>query len=297
MTYSREKLERLLDNTADLSLKRKARRIIEEIDPKPGDKILEVGSGDGYYPAILSRLGKFFVVGLELDTRVIDTAERNYKLLGLPYKRMKKWRGQTVKQTYFVEGDAMKLPFRDNYFNKIIMSEVAEHLPDDLGGLKEVYRVLKQGGFLVLTVPNWHYPFLWDPLNWVLQRLGAHVKSGFFAGIWNQHIRLYRLEEIESVLSRAGFKIKESEVQTQWCLPFNHYLINIGARMIAAGSLPKNVHSQVNKFEEASMEKRHFVVELYNQAAGFMDSLNRRSYKKVGTTVFVVAQKTSGKRK
>src|SRR3989344_8176951 len=110
MAYNKKRLEELLGNTADLSLKRKARRIIEEVNPKPSDKILEVGSGDAYYPALFARLGKFYVVGLELDTRVINTAERNFKKLSLPYKRLKKWRSQKLKQTYIVEGDVMKLP-------------------------------------------------------------------------------------------------------------------------------------------------------------------------------------------
>src|SRR3990167_759047 len=278
MAYNKKRLEELLGNTADLSLKRKARRIIEEVNPKPSDKILEVGSGDAYYPALFARLGKFYVVGLELDTRVINTAERNFKKLSLPYKRLKKWRSQKLKQTYIVEGDVMKLPFPDSFFNKIIMSEVAEHLPDDLGGLKEVHRVLKPDGLLILTVPNWHFPFLWDPLNWILQRLGTHVKSGFFAGIWNQHLRLYKPDEIRKVLKSAGFKIKSGEVQTQWCLPFNHYLINFGARMIAAGSLPKEIHSQVNKFEEGH-KNRHFLINTYNHLAEFMDSFNKKRYK------------------
>ena len=40
------------------------------------------------------------------------------------------------------------------------MSEVAEHLSSDIKGLKEVYRVLKPGGIIALTVPNKNYPFL-----------------------------------------------------------------------------------------------------------------------------------------
>ena len=111
MGFNKIKLRRLLENTADLSLKRKARRIIEEINPKSKDKILEVGSGDGYYPSLLARLGKFYIVGLEIDSRVLDTAERNFKMLGISYERMKKWKNRTNRGVYFVEGDANKLPF------------------------------------------------------------------------------------------------------------------------------------------------------------------------------------------
>ncbi len=293
MAFNKKKLQKLLENTADLSLKRKAGRIIEEINPQSKDKILEVGSGDAYYPSILARLGKFYIVGIELDNRVIDTAERNFKALGISYKRFKKWKNQKSKGVYFVEGDANKMPFKKNFFDKIIMSEVAEHLPNDLKGLKEVHRVLKPGGILVLTVPNWYFPFLWDPVNWVLQRppFRSPIKKGFWAGIWNQHQRLYKPDEILSVLKKAGFEIDKVEVQTAWCLPFNHYIINLGARALAGGILPKDLHSQMNKFEESGKSKRSILIETYYSLARFFDSFNKKSYAKIGTTVFVKAKK------
>lgn len=288
---NKNRLKKLLENTIDLSLRRKARKIIEELDPKPSHKILEVGSGDGYYPLILARLGEYFMVGVEIDTRAIDSAEKNFMEAGLPYKRLRKWREQKEKQTYFVEGDALKLPFPDNYFNSVIMSEVAEHLPDDLKGLEEVYRVLKPRGKLILTVPNWYYPFLWDPINWVLQRMGTHIKSGFFAGIWNQHLRLYRPDEIKRKIKEAGFTIKYLEVQTRWCLPFNHYIINLGARILAKKALSKNFLSQVNKFSENVDGQKNLLIRIYLACAGFVDSFNKGSDKKIGTTVFVKAVK------
>ncbi len=294
MAFSKKKLERLLKNTADLSLKRKARRIIEEIDPMDRDKILEVGSGDGYYPSILARLGNYYIVGLEINTRVIDTAQRNFKMLGIEYKRIKKWNSQSKKGIYFVEGDVNMMPFRNNFFDKIIMSEVTEHLPNDLKGLKEVYRVLKVGGTLVLTVPNWYFPFFWDPINWVLQRppIKRPIRSGFWAGIWNQHERLYQPDEIRDLVKKAGFKIKKLEVQTRWCLPFNHHIINLGARALAGGILPRHIHSQMNKFEEPKGKGRSLIVESYYTLAKFFDSFNKTNQKKVGTTVFIKAIKT-----
>lgn len=294
MTFDKERLEELLKNTADFSLKRKARRIIEELDPQEEDKILEVGSGDAYYPAILARLGDFYVVGLDIDRRVIGTAEQNFKMLKIPYKRMKSWVSPKKKGVYFVVGDVLKMPFSDNYFDKVIMSEVCEHLLNDLKGLKEVYRVLKPKGFVILTVPNWYYPFLWDPLNWILQRFfKTHIKSGFWAGIWNQHLKLYKPEGIKEVVKQAGFKIDLTEIQTKWCLPFNHHIINFGARLLAVQALPKNIHLQLNKFSYIKESKRSFFIKIYYAVADFFDCFNKKSYTKTGTTIFLKATKPS----
>lgn len=284
-------IDKLLENTADLSLKRKAKAILTGLNLKQTDKILEVGSGDGYYLSIINQLGKFFNVGLEYDTKAIENAERNYKHLGIKYKRLNKW-DDFGKGTYLIEGDVNNMPFKNNYFDKIIMSEVAEHLSNDLKGLKEVYRCTEKGGLLLLTVPNSNYPFLWDPLNWFLERVfKTHIKSGFFAGIWNQHIRLYSKMQIIEVIEKAGFVINKVEVQTKWCLPFNHYLINLGARLLAAKILPSTIAKQVNKFDKYTTSKRSLMIKFYLDLAKFADSFNKKPDSKIGTTIFVKAHK------
>lgn len=286
-------LDILLQNTADLSLKRKARKIMLDLNPKENEKILEVGCGDGYYISLLAQLGKFFTVGLEYDPINLLAAERNFKNLKIKYQRIKKWQQNYKKDIYLIHGDVNKMPFKDNLFDKIIMSEVAEHLPNDLKGLKEVYRCIKKGGTLILTVPNHNYPFLWDPINWILERsFNFHIERGFWAGIWNQHVRLYYPDQIENVIKKAGFEIKQLEVQTRWCLPFSHYLINLGARMITGGILPKNISSQVNKFEQFDPFKRSFLLKLFFNMANIADSFNKQSHPKIGTTIYINAFKS-----
>src|SRR5687767_9663979 len=52
-------------------------------------------------------------------------------------------------------GDATRLPFADASFDRIIASEVLEHIPDDTSAFRELARVLKPGGTLAVTVPAW----------------------------------------------------------------------------------------------------------------------------------------------
>lgn len=257
--HTKEKIEKLLANTGDMALKRRARRIVEELDPKEGERILDVGCGDGYYLHLLSNLGlKLDLTGADFDPNALASAKRNLK-------------GKKIK---FFQADLMKeLPFKSESFDKAVMSEVAEHLPDDVKGLKEVRRVLKPGGTLVLTVPNANYPFLWDPVNWILEHLfNTHIKTGFWAGIWNQHIRLYTSQEIARVVEKAGFKVERVESLTFWCLPFNHNLMYFAARKLYGGSLSPKTVKAISKYEKAA--KRPFLIGLAFRTVNLIDKLN-----------------------
>lgn len=254
-----KRLDSLLTNTGDMALKRRARRIIEELEPADGDRILDVGCGDGFYLHLLSNLGmKLKLTGVDFDENALASARKNLK-------------GKKIK---LVQADLMKkLPLKVDSFDKIVMSEVVEHLPDDIKGLKEVRRVLKKGGTLVVTVPNHNYPFFWDPVNWVLEHLFAtHIKDGFWAGIWNQHKRLYTPKEIKKVLEKSGFKVEAVESLTYWCLPFNHNLLHLGARMLYGGSFSPNISSTISKYE--TNPKRPFLIDLFFKLVNGVDKLN-----------------------
>ncbi len=228
-------LNKILENTGDMALKRRAKNIIDGLQIRPKDKILDIGCGDGYYLHILSCLGHNpnLLTGTDYDSKGLKKAKLNLS--------------SKIKLS---QGDLMeKLPFPNNYFDKAVMSEVAEHLPNDVKGLIEVKRILKKGGTLCLTVPNKNYPFLWDPLNWILERvLNSHVKSGFFAGIWNQHIRLYSVSDINTIVKQAGFEVVTSKPLTYWSLPFNHYLVNLVARYLHTRYQKGDISSALNKF-------------------------------------------------
>ena len=58
----------------------------------------------------------------------------------------------------FVRGDAMALPCRDNSIDVIICAQVYEHVPDDKLLFEEIYRVLRPGGVVFFSGPNWLYP-------------------------------------------------------------------------------------------------------------------------------------------
>lgn len=273
---SKRLVKQLLENTGDMALKRRAINIVAGLKLKKGDKILDIGCGDGYYLHLLKNLD----LGLDL-------AGTDYDEPGL-----KKARENLGREIPLKKGDLLKkLPFESESFDKVVMSEVAEHLSNDIKGLEEVYRVLRKGGTLVLTVPNHNYPFLWDPLNWLLEKLfNFHIKSGFFAGLWNQHMRLYKPHEIRSVVEEAGFKVIEVKSLTWWCLPFNHYLVNLVARGLAHGAFSKGVNHSLSKYTKNP--KRPFYLNFAFTLVNALDKLNDLYQpENYGVSVFIKAKK------
>lgn len=237
----KDKLNQLLANTGDIALKRRAKWLIEYLELENGQQVLDIGCGDGFYLHLLSNLSyKLKITGLDNDENALKSARNNL-------------RGKKVK---LVSDNARTLPFRSNTFDRVIASEVLEHIDNDLVALTEIKRVLKPGGVVVLSVPNLNYPFLWDPINWLLERFfNIHFKKGFWAGIWNQHKRLYSKNKLELLIKKAG--LNESHVQklTHYSLPFNHYLINIVARYLAWSKSNKEIKQSLSKFTTSKHTK------------------------------------------
>lgn len=268
------KLEQLLENVGDMSLKRRARKIIEEINPQRDEKILDLGCGTGYYLFLLSSLPvNLNLFGLDHDGKALDEARKFLK----------------DRKIKYILGDSHVLPFKDNTFDKIVASEVLEHLENDSQALCEIFRVLKKDGLLVISVPSINYPFFWDPINWILQHFfNTHIKEGFFSGIWNQHLRLYKQSGLKREFEKAGFKIENIQELTFWCLPFNHYLVNLIARLLYDVKISKKVSDNLSKFKHT---KKPFLIDLAFKLVNLIDHLNEVFPNKTGVNVFVKARK------
>jgi len=107
---------------------------------KPGQEVLEIGSGDGYGTEMLCRAGAT-VVGLDLSAEAVAHASEKHKANNLT----------------FVAYDGMHMPFADAKFGLAVSFQVIEHVEDVPLYLAEIHRVLAPGGTLLITTPNRAY--------------------------------------------------------------------------------------------------------------------------------------------
>lgn len=272
--HIKNNLQKALTTAGDMALKRRARNVIESLELQDGNQVLEIGCGNGYYPSLLNRLGvKLELTGIDKDILALKDAA-----IFIGDKKVK-----------LVLGDASKLPFKTASFNRIVMSEVIEHVEDEEKVLKEAFRVLKTGGIMALTTCNIDYPFFWDPINWILQHLfKTHIKSGFWAGIWNQHDGLYKKEHVDKLIKKAGFKLEESRYLTGYCLPFNHYIVNFIAKLFYSKKLPRSLSQGMNKFQN---NKQPLLISLGFRMINLFDRLNDLFSQKSGVSIFIMARK------
>jgi SAM-dependent methyltransferase len=172
------------------------RRIAAALDLQPGESILDVGSGPGNQVCELSP-----IVGPAGSVQGIDPAESAIAIAGR--------RCSALSNVHFQAGDAGELPFDDDTFDAVMSSQVFEYLDDVAGGLREIYRVLKPGGRVLIHDTDW---------GAVLWKSSDPGRMSRVMEVWDKHLTDPHLPQtLGSKLRKAGFaQIKvESIVQLE----------------------------------------------------------------------------------
>ncbi len=152
-----------------------------------GTDLLNVGCGDGEYNRKLS--GSFTV------THGIDINEDEIR-----------YASSIPGNSRFMVGSACEMPIRSGMFSSVCCIDVIEHIDDDMPVIREISRVMKKGGKLVISVPNRNFPFTYDPVNAFLRMFGK--KLG--VGIWGfGHRRLYDADGLSRALKENGLEVEE----------------------------------------------------------------------------------------
>jgi len=112
-------------------------KIMTLLDLKRGENVLEIGCGEGYYTKKMLEITQN-VVATDISEKFLNKAKKYTQEKALRY----------------ICCPAEKVPFPDNHFDKVLISEVIEHLLDWEQGIKEIHRVLKPGGVVVISTPN-----------------------------------------------------------------------------------------------------------------------------------------------
>ena len=133
-------------------------------------RILDVGCGTGANLKTLSEFGD--AEGVDISQDAIDFCRER----GLANVKL---------------GAAEELPYDDGTFDLVTALDVVEHLDDDVGGLREIRRVLRPGGHALIFVPT----FMW---LWGLQ------------DVVSNHRRRYTLPELRRAMVDAGFEVERA---------------------------------------------------------------------------------------
>jgi ubiquinone/menaquinone biosynthesis C-methylase UbiE len=280
ITVDGQKLARLLRNESDMAFKRRVPMLVDCLELREGDRVLDCGCGMGFNLKALNVLGDWGLFGLDADPKPLRFA-----------------REELGGAASLVRGDVLALPYRDSSVDKVVMAEVLEHLDDDDAGAREVWRVLAPGGVLALSVPHSNYPFCWDPINWVMETAFRHpILDGPLAGIWANHRRLYRPAEVVHVLEDAGFAVEKVQEHTHYCFPFIHNIVyGLGKPMIERGILPEFLSRSAHRFRseenaQSRLNPMNWALALFNR----VDRLNETrdlSAKKTFMNIVVKARK------
>jgi SAM-dependent methyltransferase len=151
----------------------------------PGDLVLDLGCGFGRHAFEAARRGASVVA---LDAGPDEVAQVR-ATLGAMVEAGELAQDHPVTA---VQGDALALPFADGTFDRVIASEVLEHIPDDVAAMRELARVLKPGGAMAVTVPR----CMPEAVNWALSDEYHDTPGG--------HVRIYRRSTLERRLASTG---------------------------------------------------------------------------------------------
>lgn len=192
--YTRGHWETYVANYASGRRRAKIKIVKNLLGEISGTRVLDVGIGAGYWTRHCRDAGAT-VTTLEYEEALIE-----------PYR--------TSRDLMLVQGDAQTMPFATESFDSVLLLDVIEHLREAGSCLREISRVLRPGGRLVLVTDNTDFVLqrLLAPLDRALRigskamaRIGGRTVPRLHSPPSITHIREYTVSEILDLVRRAGF--------------------------------------------------------------------------------------------
>ncbi|MBU2562087.1 MAG: class I SAM-dependent methyltransferase [Nanoarchaeota archaeon] len=147
------------------------------------DKILDQGCGVGQYALSIYKFGFRKITGLDFSEKLLKIARNHAKKLN--YK------------IDFINGDIRQMPFKNKSFEGAISAGVVEHVPETEKAIKELSRVIKGKGYLIIHVP--HKISLFTLVK-LIQQLTGLWKIGFE--------KSFTKKEFSRILNTFNFEIE-----------------------------------------------------------------------------------------
>ncbi|MGA2286102.1 MAG: methyltransferase domain-containing protein [Dehalococcoidia bacterium] len=173
---------------------------------REGDRLLDVGCGTGRHVVRACRK-PCVVVGVDRDIDELMVLKFFAYCLACE--------GKLRARANAVIGDGLRLPLADESVDRVICTEVFEHVPDDRALIAELGRVLRPGGTIAVSVPD-------ARSEWLVWRVASlqRVPAG-------EHVRRYRRGEMARLLRENGFEVYARRFRHSLETPF--WLLALGA--------------------------------------------------------------------
>jgi len=223
-----------------ISKQRIVHKLIEKYNTKENPKILDIGCGTGKNMEELQNLGSIY--GLDSSSEAL----RFCKKRGL---------------NNLILGSAEKTNLKNNYFDIITLLDVLEHT-DDNKTLKEMHRILKKGGLIIITVPA--FSWLWSKWDEILH-----------------HKKRYTLNTLKEILIANNFNpIKMTYLYSFLILP-----------LLIIRKIKQNISKD---FYESDFKLSNPLLNfLLNNLSKVEFYIAENFYIPFGTSIIAVAQKTN----
>jgi 2-polyprenyl-3-methyl-5-hydroxy-6-metoxy-1,4-benzoquinol methylase len=156
-------------------------------------RALDAGCGHGVYSIIAAEKG-YDVVAVNIDERELEETAAWVAERGLE------------DRVDLRLGDIRKLDYPDSVFDLVICSEVLEHLDDPVPGARDLFRVLKENGTAIISMPN--MACLYGLLQWTYRKSGLRTLMG--KPPLNEHQlqhERFTYRKIRTFLEDVGFRI------------------------------------------------------------------------------------------
>jgi SAM-dependent methyltransferase len=166
-------------------------RFLRALDPRPDERVLDVGSGPGFLAAdIAGAVGAAgHVCGVEISEPLVAAARAH--CARLPAVEIR-------------QGDAVRLPLPDASFDAVASTQVLEYVADVDAAIAEIFRVVRAGGRIALLDTDW------DSIVW---HTHDRTRMERVLGVWEEHVPHPRLPRtLARRLRGAGFAVEDVRV-------------------------------------------------------------------------------------
>ena len=156
--------------------------IMRMLNPQRDDFILDAGCGGGFFSYDIAKICRCIGIDWNISKNLSFAMRKS-------------------PSVSYMKADVQNMPFKDGTFDKILLSSVLQMVEDDGALLKECYRILKEDGIFVLSVP----------IEYIYIKRLNELKDELIEKFGSRGKGFYEYDEIMELLQREGFEITETE--------------------------------------------------------------------------------------